>query len=371
MDEVIIRPLQENDLEPVSKLFICQGMRPLDKTRWQLLFIDNPAMAEHPQHTPGWLIQSGQNIVGAFLNIPLLAWMNQEKINICTMASFCVMPDFRHHSLELAVEFFEQEGTRLLIDTTASEAVAKIFELFKGHPMPQSTFIHVDYWVIRDKPFLNSALQIMNWPKTMAVIASSLLLFPFKIYKAIRQPYATCLKHSFVQFNKDTIGTHQQAYQQFWNKVQSTHKELLHDRCVETLMWHLEVGGHKEHTECFLGFNGEIVETLLILGQDRIEEVGLSRLKIVDLITLNQEPQSIVHTLNFARTRALERNADILEFYGGVPATRNNDSGSKAFHRTLENNPYCFAFPEELEPIPELNHAKAWYPTLYDGDSSL
>ena len=115
---------------------------------------------------------------------------------------------------------------------------------------------------------------------------------------------------------------------------------------------------------------GGRLDGYLILLREEVPSLGLSRSKIVDMLVAGDDADVVDALLAAAHDLAREQGSHILELVGFPREVRARAARSRPFSRMFPGTTYYYkAMPAGLAA--ELRFESAWYPTLYDGDSSV
>ncbi|SFV27752.1 hypothetical protein SAMN05216456_0353 [Devosia crocina] len=104
---VSVSPISGDDLEAVG-LFLHQNLNGRIAARSWAEMIVPSWQAEHPNH--GFMLRQGTDIVGVQLAFYSLRASQDGPLRFCNIAAFCVLPEYRIHSLRLLKAILAQPG---------------------------------------------------------------------------------------------------------------------------------------------------------------------------------------------------------------------------------------------------------------------
>jgi len=155
-----------------------------------------------------------------------------------------------------------------------------------------------------------------------------------------------------------------------WQRKNSDKGCLYAFRRAEDLLWHFECISQHADIRIICCRRLGILEGYAILMCEEIAEIGLVRAKLVDLFVLDDMPDILNTLLAESYKLAKTRGCHIFEIVGCTPQIRALAKRFKPLSRLYENLGFYYkASSMELDKSLELPNA--WYPTLFDGDSSL
>ena len=95
-----------------------------------------PWKVEAPNH--GFMLWDGQRVVGAYLAFYADRTVAGRVERFCNLHAWCVLPDFRSHSIQLLMALLAQDGYHFT-DLSPTADVAQLNALFKFRTLDTST----------------------------------------------------------------------------------------------------------------------------------------------------------------------------------------------------------------------------------------
>ena len=366
----VLREAVFEDMTGVQALKRAVGF-PDDLTEdWDWLWRSNPSWNTSSQKPSiGWVLEIDGRIVGYLASVPSLVRYNEKSLLAATASGYAVDRAFRGHSLRLAAAFFNQAGIDIFINTTATEASGKIFQLFNAIPVPQENYGTVLFWVLRPRGFINATLRSINFPPPIAKLASG--LFSFLLWSDIRirrkappkKPRKPAHDLSVHQVDVADLGD---EIDELWSRKIQTEQKLMSYRTADVLRWHFAKTKAKV---LYCDFEGKLAGYAVVTRED-LPDIGLSRSKIVDIIVEEDEPEILDQLLSSAYLHAKADGSHVLEAVGFPTAIRHRMHHARPYSRKLRHWPYFYlAVDPSLHA--ELQEQHAWYACPFDGDASL
>ncbi|MCK6622844.1 MAG: hypothetical protein HUU32_15930 [Calditrichaceae bacterium] len=106
--------------------------------RFEFWWDNNPAFSG--EGTRGWLDKEGDKIVGFLGNFPTYFQLAGEPIIAFNATTWRVLPEYRNRSMNLFLKLSMAAKDSILFDTTPTQEVAKILEVFKYRPLPREDY---------------------------------------------------------------------------------------------------------------------------------------------------------------------------------------------------------------------------------------
>lgn len=104
---VVVRPISDADATPVSR-FLHQHLNGrVTAAAWGRLLVP-PWKADAPNH--GFQLLDGERIVGVYAAVYSKREIGDEPVPFCNLAAFCVLEEYRPHSLRLVRALLGQKG---------------------------------------------------------------------------------------------------------------------------------------------------------------------------------------------------------------------------------------------------------------------
>jgi len=367
-----VEPVLFEDFQAITDLMQRLGMAvPESKARskqfWAGLWLENPALG-HFEGLPelGWKIISNNRLVGFFGNIPQISWIRSQKVLVSTARAWAVEREFRWAVPQLCEAFFNRNTIDLVIISSANKPASKRCLEFGGSQMPESSYQEVFYWIVSPSGFSQSLLRKIGVPNKLLRIGKFADLLP------LRPLFAAALENqdrqSIEEIPLKSLG---RQFDNFWSRMQVDYADrLLATRDSKTLRWYFGLSGNAKETKFFGHFENGILKGYIVVVRDDVSLVNLRRLRIADLVVLDENQSAVKKLIAAAYSEAKAQGCHILELTGLPPAIREIISTLKPFRRKMQTFPFYFrALSADLAN--QLSQANSWYVTAYDGDSAI
>lgn len=373
-DTCTLREATYEDCETASELLRDLGLvmpqgRDAIRHHWQRFWIDNPALAiDRPSPAKGWLLEDDGRMVGFFGNIPLLYYYGNRPLVVADASQWGVEKGYRDQTPRLAESYFNQENADLLLVTTGIKPTGRIFDTYGGVPVPQADYDQVLYWVLDSHGFLKSGLTKKGFGSGMAAAAA-----------AIGAPLlgaASSIGGHRLRGGRgaiDIIGTDKidDIFDDLWKRKQNETERLLACRSAECLRWHFGTDNLAERTRILISSAGGVLQGYAIIMREDAAEIGLKRLKIVDLFVANDDCAVIDGLLHAAAETGRSEGCHVLELIGLPDNLRRQiTSRHRPRSRQMPTWPLFYKSMDRGLDGP-LGKEATWYVTAYDGDTAV
>ena len=337
------------------------------RLRWEKFWLDNPAMQlDRPKPDLGWILEASEEIVGFFGNVPRRYFLGKQEILVSIASSWAVYKEFRSHTKLLSTAYFNQKNADLLMVTTAIVPTERIFTRFAGGRMPQTDYKKVLFWILDSQGFIQAALKKKKISEKLA-FPVSLAASPLVSAALSIRGQRLGKQHPGIDTEVTALDKINHEFDELWyRKIKE--KRLYAARTAEDIHW--SYGKKSETTTLLTCRIQNQLEGYLILTYDETKDIQLKRAKIADMLVASNNPKAIDSLWAAAQEIAIKKGCHVLEMIGFPTEIRSQALQYKPFSRMYPNFPYCYkALKPDLKEI--LQSENAWYPTLYDGDSSL
>lgn len=372
--EVSLRDATLADAEPVRELSRSLGMlvpeeRGAMDEIWKRLWTRNPAATSGDMAgLAGWVLEADGRVVGFFGSIPRRYRFGARTLRVATANNWAVLRPFRTHTNELAKKFFGQVGFDMWMSNTTIQAAERIFARFGARPMPQRDYLRVHYWVLDAGGFLRAALRKLDL-RDSVVAAGGGALAPFLAAglavrgrpRRIRGVDPEAIPLSAVGDDFDDL---------WLRRLGEGGKILYASRTAEDLRWHFEGADRRGELTVLCCRGGGRLKGYLVLVRDRPPRLGLHRARVADLFVEGNDGAVADALLAAAYEAAKEHGCHVLELVGLPRELRARAARWRPLTRTFPTSPFHYRPAEEALGA-DLARPEAWYPTFYDGDSSL
>lgn len=363
---VFVREARFPDYDSIAALMQRYGMEVYAREDWEGLWRGNPAYEQRRGNWPiGWVLESSDHrVVGFSGNIPIACMLAGKELTAAATAAWVVDSEYRSHSMLLAAKYFSQKNVDLLVNTTAIHTAGQIFRAFHAKPMPGDGLDTALFWVLDYVGFAKSWLLRKNVP--LAGIASYPAGGSLAAMARLKGNSASNASLPLVE----TVADFDERFDVVWRELRERRRVLLSVRDSATLRWHfarslrangLWICAHEK--------NGKLRAYGIFQRQDKAD-VGLTRARLVDFQSLDDDPQLLEAMIAAGLRRAKKEGVQMLEVVGFSGELRMQLEGLAPFRRKLPSQLFYYkALAKEVKA--QLADPQAWMPTSYDGDSSL
>ena len=154
-----------------------------------------------------------------------------------------------------------------------------------------------------------------------------------------------------------------------WESKRIEHRCLLADRSSELLKWHFSKEEFKTHIVCCYE-QGSLIGYLAV-AKLKNGKTDFLRHVIIDLIVLNNSKLAIEFLLAAAYKFSRSEKVVSLELLGFSEEVREVVKDMKALGRKSFPTPFTYKLVNKQLPVDLFTQKSTWYPSLFDGDSSL
>ncbi len=238
---VVLRSAQLDDCQRSVTLLARNGLAvPTEpeaaRSSWEWLWGRNPATAGGREVPLGWVLESDDEIVGFFGNIPRRYHYDGRDLLACSGTSWAVDPRFRTRARDLCAEYFTQKEPDLLLATTANRSVGRILLKFGASPMPQTAYQQVLYWVLDPNGFLQSALRKKEVRAPLRK-AAGVALGPI-VATALALKRRPGRRHAGLEVDVIPLPEVDEEFDELWRRKLAEGPRLYASRTAQDLRWH-------------------------------------------------------------------------------------------------------------------------------------
>lgn len=316
----------------------------------------------------GWVLEVDGEILGFFGNIP-----RRYRFGDCTLLAsianhWAVHKPFRAHTPALSAAYFGQSEPDLLLVTTGIAATGRIFRHFDAAAMPLPAYQRVLYWILDPAGFCAAALRRKELPPRLAGILGRIAAPPLALGWAFRGPHSRRGNRA-LEPEAISVAEVGDEFDDLWRRKVAERPRLLACRAAADLRWHFEQRPEAD-VRVLRCRSGGRLQGYLILWREHVAEIGLERMKIVDLIAADDDAATVDALLHAGMELAREAGCHVLELIGFPEEIRSRAERLRPMARSYP------AFPVYYKGVAEGLHEaliapQMWYPSLYDGDGTL
>jgi len=369
--EPVLRDLRPEDLDELRRLEREVDFIETPDDYWDQLW-SNPALRRWKgQISPGWVLERDGRILGSFGNIPAMHAYGNRDLAVTAAKGVAVAPELRGggQARRLAERFFSQPGVDLVVSTTTNAIAARMFAKHGARHVPQPDYDRALLWAPRPGRVAAAALRKKGWAPAIARAAGAVAGAALHVDNLLRGrgPAKGRIARGIGALTLDEVGS---EFDALWRDKRAEAPRVLADRSSEAIRWHFDKPAGRRAVRILVNRVGGRLLGYAILTREPTPEVGLLRMRIVDLIARSDDPAIIDALLAAAHDLTAEEGCDALEFVGFPASVRARVLAGRPWERVLPCNPYVYrALEHSLEG--ELSRPDAWYACPFDGDASL
>jgi hypothetical protein len=342
------------------------GFRRPTEEWWNHVWTNNPAYdSDWP---PAWVIETAEGrIVGFLGNVPLTYFLRGRRLRAAASSKWVVDTDFRSHSLFLFSKFTGQADVDLLLNTTANANASRFFSAMRIKKVPVPHYDVALYWVTSPWGFARTVLL-----KKLTGVRERLTGVPGGV--RVPLPSAPAPRHTSSVLPADPEVREYQAFDDKFDQLWAVLQEgpfLLRARDSVTLNWHFrsQLEGGRAWVFGIETAGGKLQSYAIFVRQDN-QNVGLTRVQLVDFQTICPDFADLAPLLGYARKRARQAGVHMVEAVGFHAGLRAALEHLRPWRRQLSSWLFFYkAMDPQLDA--ELSNAAVWNPSFFDGDGSL
>lgn len=334
-----------------------------DRPAWEHYWRGNPHWSS--EDPIGWVIEdSNGKIVGTFVSIPVAYQLGDRRLLAGVGNSYAVLPEGRKHSLKIVTEFCNQPHVDLLLSSTPAPMVSELLQKLFGArraPYPEDTGILS--WITRYRGFTSAILRrkVGRLAGGLGFLAGPALWTSDLVRQRGRQGRCAC--------DVQTLDEFDERFDRFWSRLATKRKHcLLAVRDRATLSWHFPEAFNPGRVILALLEADELVGYAVMIRKDQ-ESVGLNRLRICDLQTLEDNPLQVESLVSAAIATARRQGIQMVELMGHEAFKRGVFEGLRPHRRP--GGMRCLYWSKTPDLDAPLQQAETWALSPYDGDNSL
>ena len=369
-----LRDAEYEDCETATDLLrelglVIPGGRDDIRHHWRRFWIDNPALGVGEANpSRGWLLEDNGEMVGFFGNIPLLYDYGGRPVIVAGASMWGVRKKYRTETSRLADAYFNQDNADLLLVTTGIKQTGRIFERHGGKPVPQPGYDQVLYWMLNARRFLQAGLMKKGLRSELAAVAA---LSGAPMVKAAMALGGHLLRGHSADIDVIEIAEIGDEFDGLWQKKRDEVDRMLACRSAESLRWHFGTESMAMRTRMLVSRDADGLAGYAAIMREDAPEIGLKRLKIIDLFVAGDNEAVVDNLLTAAFETGRADGCHVLELVG-LPATLRHHivSRHRPRSRKMLTWPIYYKGLHRDLNTPLLDE-KTWYVTAYDGDTAI
>jgi hypothetical protein len=364
-----VRQVRLADLPSVSAIMTAVGWRAYTEERWQRDVQANPALAPGDPASPGWVLEHDDRIVGFIGNLIQRYHWAGRLLRAATAWGYIVAPEGKPGALRLVQAFASQPQVDLLLATTATLHVPQVLGLFRFERLPQPDYDVAYYWITHTRGLLAARLRRGGLPAGLAALAAwpAAPLLWLEGRARGRRPRPPAGDVRIERLGAEQVG---EEFDALWRRKLAQTDRLISVRNGAVLRWQFSPRLRDVPPVLLAARRGDgLVAYAALLRGDR-PEVGLRRIRIADLLALDDDPLAIRALLAAAWRHAARERVHMLEL-DGLPAHIRRIARESA-PRPWRKPAFPFLF-RATDPAlhAALGSEDRWYTSLLDGDGAF
>jgi len=366
----IIREAVLEDAKKVAALQYKFGIAPDTEGDWKRLWVDNPA--KHSDNPIGWVFEEKDKVVGFLGNVSRSYVLGEVKLKAMAARGWVVEPAFRNATVLLLSKYLNQKNVDILLNSSSNDTAYQIFARMGSKTVPVDVYAKLLFWVTHEQNFITSVAAYFHLPKYLNWLLGSVGGFFFKFPNLFILNYMnsklSSLSHQYEMrlIEPNSIGV---EFDELWGKKKKEQLRFLADRSASALRWHFSKQEFKTRLICCYE-NGEL-KGYLALAKIQNVKTAFIRHVVIDLIALVDTKSIIEFMIASAYQLSRSENIVALELLGFTEEIRNVIYGMKVLKRKSFPTPFTFKLVNKHLSADEFSKKQTWYPSLFDGDSSL
>ncbi len=372
MAEPTLREITFEDFAGCQDLEQRVGFPPTPRDYWEQLWRNPTPSVGGKRLVAGWVLVSEGTILGHFGNIPMpFAW-GGETLMTAAARGVCVDRTLRGHGqgARLAERFFHQADVDLVASTTTNAIAGRLFLKIGAAPIPQSGYDIGLYWILDPKGFARAALRRLGLAGAAASAAARAVAPLLTLDLAVRGgriPQGLAGGEAVEVRPVDEFGP---EFDDFFARKRSESRRLLAFRTAQFLNWHFDRPSSRRAGTLLCCRSAGRLSGYAVTRRLEVENLGLVRSNIVDLVAERDDPKIIDALLAAAHRRASATGCHVLEMIGFPLEVRRRVVAARARSRRFNSWPYFYRVGN-AHLADALRDANAWYACPFDGDGSL
>jgi len=361
-----VRETEFRDYTQIAALESHYGLHPKRREEWTDLWVRNPLYRKISHWPLGWVCEDGDHqIVGSVANIPLLYELGDRTLIAATSRALVMDSTYRAYSFSLLSRFFNQKNVNLFINTTVNAKAEKLQEVFRASHVPAGAWDRSAFWITNYRAFTASLLTRKKMP------GATILSYPLSAALFARDTVNKALWAQGDRIEVEFCKQFDCRFDTFFDRLRKSYPcRLLASRSSSLLDWHFKHAFSANRVWVLTVSRGQELSAYAILCRQDNPELGLERMRLVDVQTLPGHEGLLRPMLLRALKRCQDEGTHMLEAIGFSFEKQRLIESMSPHYRELASWRYFYkANDPDLAAC--LKDPQAWDPTCFDGDSSL
>ena len=311
----------------------------------------------------GWILIDKIKIVGFVGNLIKKFYINKNTLHVAASNSLVVDEKYRQYTLLLLRKFFNQKKIDFYLNTTPNSATSKIWKKLNSHKIPMKNMDKIQLYFIDIKSVINS--YFLKKEKIFLIRLNKAVPSVYKnvFYKKIN--YVEDKNILIKKFNKI-----EKNFELFFKKYKSNTKKIILNRDKIWFNLHYKDKINKNKAWLFTAIKNKKIIGFIGCIEDNNNSIRLKRVKICDLIVLNDNKKVINSLIHKALCEITKKKYHLVETQGF--SNTKFQCIKEIFHKSRSSGPFPYSFicnSKKLMPL--LKNRKLWDFSLVDGDNLL
>lgn len=359
---MIVREATFDDYEGIMSVRRACGLTARDRASWEHHWTGNPHW--NGEAPIGWVVEGPEGrILGTFVSIPVGYQLGDRRLLAGVGNSYAVLPEGRKRSLQLVTKFCDQPHVDLLLSSTPGPMVAELLQkLFGALRAPYPANTGVLSWITDYRGLASAMLRRRGGRLAggLGCVAGPVLWTSDKLRRRSRSGGCPVEVQRLDEFDE--------RFDAFWSRLRQHRKGLLAVRDRATLAWHFPATYTPGREILALCRGDELVGYTVLIRKDR-KSIGLKRLRMCDLQTLDDDPGLVESLVSAAIAGARRSGVHLVEVMGHDGFKRSVLERLNPHRR--EGGMQCLYWVKTADLAAPLLLPDSWSLCPYDGDNSL
>jgi hypothetical protein len=272
----------------------------------------------------------------------------------------------------LLSKYLNQKNVDILLNSSSNDTAYQIFGRMGSKTVPVNVYSKLLFWVTHEQNFITSVAAYFRLPtylnKLLGSAGGFLFKFPNLFILGYMKSKISSLNHQYEMrlIEPNSIGV---EFDELWGKKKKEQLRFLADRSAAALRWHFSKKEFETRLICC--YENAELKGYLALAKMQNVKTQFFRHVVIDLIALDDAKSIIEFMIANAYQLSRSENIVALELLGFTEEIRDVVFGMKVLKRKSFPTPFTFKLVNKHQSADEFLKKQTWYPSLFDGDSSL
>jgi hypothetical protein len=363
-----IRQASFADYDQIASLQAANHLEFESREEWMHLWLENPAYKRCGGEWPiGWVLEAKDGkITGTISNLPRAYSFCGRDLTAAAGRGWAVYKDYRGYSLLLLGRLLSQPKVDLYLSTSAGGASAAACARLHWSRAPVGRWDTRGFWITNYGGFARSCLRIASVPA--AKLLGCVIAPPMSVTDKLLRMSSRPLRG---EFDLRFCGGFDDRFDGFWEelKAKKPHR-LLAVRSRDVLNWQFKYAMMRDRLWILTACDGERLLGYGVFKRWDKPAFGLKRVRIIDFQSLTDDKRLSSAMLSCVLKRCRDERIHVLEDLGCWFESPSILDQPAPHHRNLTDWSYFYKTHDQVLGK-ALEEPSCWYPTSFDGDSSL